>query len=116
MASVLLICRNERVYLWLILLSNEQAVASVLLILVLVIFVSVTFHAPLPTPLPTELGWSNYTGFASIAVMPISLTCASVFSEAIWQRCWAAESPRYGGPANAFCKRTCLSVAWHCRQ
>lgn len=56
-----------------------QAAIAVILILVMSIYVAVTFRADLPRPLPTELSGSNYNGLASIAVMPISLACASVF-------------------------------------
>lgn len=31
-------------------------------------------------------------GMASIATMPISLICASIFSEVAWARCWASAS------------------------
>ncbi|KAK9797380.1 hypothetical protein WJX73_007847 [Symbiochloris irregularis] len=71
-----------------------QAVLSVVLILVMCIFVAVTFRKELPSPLPSNLSGDNYYGFASIAVLPISLASASVYSEALWQRCWAGASNR----------------------
>ncbi len=33
-------------------------------------------------------------GMASIATLPISLICASIFSEVAWARCWAAASDK----------------------
>ena len=36
----------------------------------------------------------NEAGYASIFTMPISLLSATVFNEAMWQRVWAAESPK----------------------
>jgi len=70
-----------------------QAAAAISMLIVLVIFVSVTFKAPLPKPLPSYLA-ATYTGYASIAVMPISLASSTVFSEAMWQRCWATSTKR----------------------
>jgi hypothetical protein len=58
------------------------------MVLVLFIFVAVTFRAPLPRPLPPNLA-VNFYGLSSIADMPISLFSSTVFSEAMWQRCWA---------------------------
>lgn len=33
-------------------------------------------------------------GMASIATLPISLICASIFSEVAWARCWASASDK----------------------
>ncbi|KAK9811347.1 hypothetical protein WJX72_002216 [[Myrmecia] bisecta] len=74
--------------------DQAQAVLSVILLAVLFIFVAVTFRQPLPHPLPSYLGPSNYSGLSSIAVMPISLASSTVFSEAMWQRCWASKTDR----------------------
>eukprot|EP00457_Paulinella_chromatophora_P003793 gb/GEZN01003801.1/.p1 GENE.gb/GEZN01003801.1/~~gb/GEZN01003801.1/.p1 ORF type:complete len:641 (+),score=31.40 gb/GEZN01003801.1/:98-1924(+) len=38
-------------------------------------------------------GFTEY-GYSSIFVMPVSLFTATIYSEAMWQRAWAAESPR----------------------
>lgn len=35
-----------------------------------------------------------HTGYASIAVLPISLASSTIFSEAMWQRCWATVDKR----------------------
>ena len=34
------------------------------------------------------------SGYASIAVLPISLASSTIFSEAMWQRCWATVDKR----------------------
>ncbi|KAK9858885.1 hypothetical protein WJX84_001389 [Apatococcus fuscideae] len=74
-----------------ILTDQVQAVLSLVLLFVAYIYVAATFREPLG-PLPAELGTGNYTGMASIATMPISLICASIFSEVAWARCWASAS------------------------
>lgn len=79
---------------WLCLVPQIQAAAAICMLTVLVIFVAVTFEAPLPKPLPSYLA-ATYTGYASIAVMPISLASSTVFSEAMWQRCWATSTKRW---------------------
>jgi hypothetical protein len=56
-----------------------------MVVLILVIYVAVDFRRPLP-PLPDYLGPDNYNGLSAIAVMPISLISATIFSEAMWQR------------------------------
>lgn len=63
-------------------------------ILILVVYVAVTYRQPLG-PLPENLQWGNPYGLAAIAVMPISLTSATLFSEAMWQR-YAAGTPEGG--------------------
>lgn len=63
------------------------------MVLILVIYVAVDFRNPLP-PVPHYLGPGNYNGLSSIAVMPISLISATIFSEAMWQRCWASANSR----------------------
>lgn len=52
--------------------------------------------APLPKPMPNYLR-ATYTGYASIVVLPISLMSSTIFSEAMWQRCWATANKRCGG-------------------
>lgn len=52
--------------------------------------------------LPTDLAIgfrSGYdenarAGLASLCAFPVSLFCATIFSEAMWQRCWASESKK----------------------
>lgn len=76
-----------------ILTDQVQAFAAIFMVLVLFIFVAATFRADLPRPLPKHLG-VTFPGLSSIAVMPISLASATVFSEAMWQRCWATNTRR----------------------
>ena len=73
--------------------AQVQAFTSLLMVLVLFIFVAATFRAPLPTPLPANLR-PNFYGYSAIAVMPVSLVSATVFSEAMWQRCWATATKK----------------------
>ena len=67
------------------------------MVLVLFIFVAATFDEPLPRPLPANLR-PNFYGYSSIGVMPISLVCATIFSEAMWQRCWATATKKCAPP------------------
>ncbi|KAI9218759.1 hypothetical protein BC828DRAFT_199521 [Blastocladiella britannica] len=72
-----------------------QGIAAVLLSAVLVIYLAVSFPtgAELP-PFPTEtLGFTSY-GWSTWVTLPLSLIASTFFSEANWQRVWAAESPR----------------------
>ena len=77
-----------------------QALVSVLVVLIIFIYVAVTFDGKLGSlpnnylDLGYDLSFSNYLGYAAIAVMPISLTSATIFSEAMWQRCWASADKR----------------------
>lgn len=70
-----------------------QAACAISMILVLTIWVAVTFKAPLPKPMPSYLA-TPYVGYASIVTMPVSLMSSTVFSEAMWQRCWATVDKR----------------------
>ncbi|KAG0031895.1 hypothetical protein BGZ81_000325 [Podila clonocystis] len=77
-----------------ILTDVAQGVFAVILLLIMTIYVAVTFRpASLPTPLPETLG-PNYYGWAACGAMPISLTCATIFSEGPWQRIWASADDR----------------------
>ncbi|KAK9858888.1 hypothetical protein WJX84_006937, partial [Apatococcus fuscideae] len=76
-----------------ILTDQVQAVLSLVLLLVAYIYVAATFREPLG-PLPPELSADNKLGTASIAIVPISLICASIYSEVAWARCWASASDR----------------------
>ena len=73
-----------------ILTDVAQGVFGVLLLLIMAVYVAVTFRPEsLPTPLPEMLG-PNYFGWAACGAMPISMTCATIFSEGPWQRIWAS--------------------------
>ncbi|KAG0346828.1 hypothetical protein BG004_000749 [Podila humilis] len=77
-----------------ILTDVAQGVFAVLLLLIMAIYVAVTFRPEnLPTPLPETIG-PNYYGWAAVGAMPISLTCATIFSEGPWQRIWASADDR----------------------
>jgi Na+/proline symporter len=69
-----------------------QGVLTVCLVLAFVVFSASTLPAP-STALPEALA-ANAVGYSSIAVMPISLTAATVFSDAFWQKAWAGASVR----------------------
>ncbi|KAG0304105.1 hypothetical protein BGZ98_005921, partial [Dissophora globulifera] len=67
-----------------------QGVFGIFLLVVMTIYVAVTFRPEnLPEQLPEELG-PNYWGWAAAVAMPISMTCATLFSEGPWQRIWAS--------------------------
>lgn len=76
-----------------------QGVASILLALVISFYVAATFREPLPLPLPNEGCESNWMpclgpstlGWTTFFVYPVSLTAATFYSEAFWQRIWASE-------------------------
>ncbi|KAG0196168.1 hypothetical protein BGX28_010497 [Mortierella sp. GBA30] len=73
-----------------ILTDVAQGVFGIFLLLIMAVYVAVTFRPEsLPTPLPETLG-PNYWGWAACGAMPISLTCATIFSEGPWQRIWAS--------------------------
>ncbi|KAG0003246.1 hypothetical protein BGZ80_005831 [Entomortierella chlamydospora] len=73
-----------------ILTDVGQGVFGILLLIIMYIYVAATYRPDhLPIPLPEELG-PNYWGWAAMVAMPISMTCATFFSEAPWQRIWAS--------------------------
>jgi Na+/proline symporter len=71
-----------------------QGVASIVLLTTLVSYVASTFRYPLESPLPEYLAGTNTFGYSSIFTLPLSLTAATFFSEAMWQRCWASKDRR----------------------
>ncbi|KAF9205236.1 hypothetical protein BGZ49_004306 [Haplosporangium sp. Z 27] len=73
-----------------ILTDVGQGVFGILLLVIIYIYVSFTYRPNhLPIPLPEELG-PNYWGWSAMVAMPLSMTCATFFSEAPWQRIWAS--------------------------
>ncbi|KAF9199679.1 hypothetical protein BGZ49_010180 [Haplosporangium sp. Z 27] len=77
-----------------ILTDVAQGVFGILLLIIMAIYVAVTYRPEsLPTPLPEGLG-ANYWGWAACGAMPISMTCATIFSEGPWQRIWASADER----------------------
>ncbi|KAG0081408.1 hypothetical protein BGZ93_006462 [Podila epicladia] len=77
-----------------ILTDVAQGVFGISLLLVMTIYVAITYRpTSLPIPLPEGLG-PNYWGWAACGAMPISMICATVFSEGSWQRIWASADER----------------------
>lgn len=85
-----------------IITDQVQGALSVVLVLTTAIYVAATFRYPLPEPIPCDpndpmgfcISGTNETGWGSLFSMPASLLVSTVFSEAMWQRVWAAESRR----------------------
>jgi SSS family solute:Na+ symporter len=117
--------------------DQVQAIASVVLFSLLTVYLAVTFRPPsLPLPPPCQptdpfciSGTPNChefqdagvtcptTGYSSIFVMPASLFTATIFSEAMWQRAWAAETERtlhIGAIAGAAAVVTVVFIAGLC--
>jgi Na+/proline symporter len=70
-----------------------QSMAIILLLTIIGVFVSINFRiGPLPE-LPPYLD-VNPVGYSSFATIGIALVCATVFSDAIWQRVWAAQDDK----------------------
>ncbi|KAF9293313.1 hypothetical protein BGZ88_005533 [Linnemannia elongata] len=77
-----------------ILTDVAQGVFGVLLLVIMAVYVAVTYRPEsLPTPLPETIG-ASYWGWAAVGAMPISMTCATIFSEGPWQRIWASADER----------------------
>ncbi|KAF9437242.1 hypothetical protein BGZ76_001531 [Entomortierella beljakovae] len=73
-----------------ILTDVAQGIFGVALLAIIAIYVAFTYRPEnLPLPLPEKLG-PNYWGWAATIAMPISMTCATIFSEGPWQRIWAS--------------------------
>jgi len=74
--------------------DQVQGITSLALMLFVAIYMAATFRADLPPAnfTSTIKGTTEY-GYSAIFVMPLSLTTATIFSEAMWQRAWAASSP-----------------------
>ncbi|KAK9762709.1 hypothetical protein K7432_011294 [Basidiobolus ranarum] len=72
-----------------IITDQIQGLFSIIFVTVMAIYIAATFRVPLSSELPPELA-PNYLGYSAIAVMPISLTCSTIYNEAMWQRVWAS--------------------------
>lgn len=73
--------------------DQVQGISTFFLMMLTGIYLAVTFRYPLP-PIPDTIAGTTVYGYSAIFVMPVSLFTATVFSEAMWQRAWAAESSR----------------------
>mmetsp|Transcript_24016 Transcript_24016/g.60314 ORF Transcript_24016/g.60314 Transcript_24016/m.60314 type:complete len:649 (-) Transcript_24016:463-2409(-) len=86
--------------------DQAQTVLTLLIITIVWIYVAAEFRAPLEPgfgDLKEQLG-PQFLGYSSIFTLPASLVCATVFSEAVWQRVWASEDKKalYGGAVIGF--------------
>jgi len=77
-----------------ILTDRIQAIVSFLLVVYLGIFLLRQFDIKLSTPLTNAQKGLTYSGYSSLVVMPISLISSTMYSEALWQRVWAAEDEK----------------------
>lgn len=98
-----------------IITDQFQGIMAVILSIIVFIYVAVTYRVSVfadtaygqsvpvsPTltkPMPNLIGLgyrdtfepqNNYWGYSYILAMPVSLFTATIYSEAMWQRCWAA--------------------------
>lgn len=82
-----------------------QSIFLLLLLLVMAIYVAINFRVSLPPgPLPDYLD-VNEMGLSSIMTMGVGLTSSILFSDAVWQRVWAAKNDKAlmrGSYAGAF--------------
>ncbi|ORZ36371.1 hypothetical protein BCR44DRAFT_27234 [Catenaria anguillulae PL171] len=75
-----------------IITDQFQGIFATALVVTLIAFISATFPGmQLPT-FPVETLGPQYYGWTSLMTLPTSLIAATFFSEAMWQRIWAAES------------------------
>ncbi|KAJ3372671.1 hypothetical protein GGF31_001695 [Allomyces arbusculus] len=71
--------------------DQMQGIFSMVLFVVLALYLAIGFRPDLP-PFPSEtLGATEY-GWTTLFTLPCSLIASTFFSEANWQRVWAAES------------------------
>jgi Na+/proline symporter len=70
-----------------------QAIFTIILLAIVVIYVAATFRPGALPPLPEYLGVTTQ-GLSSIATLGPSLITAAFFSDAMWQRVWAAENDK----------------------
>ncbi|KAI8904125.1 hypothetical protein EDD86DRAFT_92271 [Gorgonomyces haynaldii] len=79
-----------------ILTDQLQAILTLLLVVVVSIFLAINFRVgPFPSidQLPPGLGITEM-GYESIVTIGLALVAATMFSDAVWQRVWAAQDNR----------------------
>mmetsp|Transcript_12269 Transcript_12269/g.26852 ORF Transcript_12269/g.26852 Transcript_12269/m.26852 type:complete len:558 (+) Transcript_12269:106-1779(+) len=74
-----------------ILTDRIQAIVSFVLVVFLAIYLAADFDGETPTPLTADQKGFNFYGHSSLFTMPMSLVASTMYSEALWQRVWAAE-------------------------
>ena len=70
-----------------------QSLAILLLLVVIGISVAINFRIDELGELPPHLGL-NYSGYSSIMSLGVALICSTLFSDAFWQRAWAAKDTK----------------------
>ncbi|KAJ1561174.1 hypothetical protein HK096_005732 [Nowakowskiella sp. JEL0078] len=66
-----------------------QGASAIIILLIVTVYIAASYRPILPPTLPVVL-LPNYSGYATIITMPVSLTLATVFGEGFWQRVWAS--------------------------
>lgn len=67
-----------------------QSIFTCFLLVVIMIYVAITFRPSSFGPLPPQLS-ANESGYSSIITLGFSLITSTFFSDAVWQRVWAAK-------------------------
>jgi solute:Na+ symporter, SSS family len=71
-----------------------QAIFIFVLLSIIAVFVGINFRVDnLISPLPESLS-VNYVGYSSIMTLGVALISSTIFSDAIWQRVWAAKTEK----------------------
>ncbi|KAH6560971.1 hypothetical protein BASA62_010134 [Batrachochytrium salamandrivorans] len=81
------------IFIMLIVMFHPWSIVAILLFIITTIYLIVSFHGVTLPPMPAYLG-ATTVGAQSFVALGISLFSATFFSEAMWQRVWAAESDR----------------------
>ncbi|KAI9203347.1 uncharacterized protein BJ171DRAFT_460502 [Polychytrium aggregatum] len=70
-----------------------QSITGTALLVILIIYVAISFRNPLPIPAPDVIQPTS-DGWAQLFVMPAAVFTGTIFSEATWQRAWAARDDK----------------------
>jgi Na+/proline symporter len=74
-----------------ILTDQVQSIFIITMISVVGVYLSVNFRHSQLGELPPQLGTEAPMGWSSFATLGIALTTSTIFSDAVWQRVWAAK-------------------------